>query len=182
MHDVVQVYGGSERDVLLKVSFPSALPSLFAAIRIAVPGAITGALPPATRARIGLAIAERRGDAAAVCSVTLEAGAGPVSMGVERSVDDSFNAVLQVRDHGPGINPVEGKRLFQPFRKSAKDAAREIMADGGGETGIALRCAEVRGDTARLFAGCGIVADSDPDAEVREAAAKMRAVREALEG
>src|SRR5690606_19830613 len=44
MHDVVQVYGGSEQDVLLKVSFPSALPSLFAAIRISVPGAITGAL------------------------------------------------------------------------------------------------------------------------------------------
>ncbi|ALE72101.1 Menaquinone-specific isochorismate synthase [Pseudonocardia sp. Ae168_Ps1] len=57
-----------------------------------------------------------------------------------------------------------------------------VDADGGGETGIALRCAELRGRTARLFAGCGIVADSDPDAEVREAAAKMRAVREALEG
>lgn len=57
-----------------------------------------------------------------------------------------------------------------------------VDADGGGETGIALRCAEVRGATVRLFAGCGIVADSDPDAEVREAAAKMRAIREALEG
>ncbi|MEJ8280620.1 isochorismate synthase [Pseudonocardia spirodelae] len=57
-----------------------------------------------------------------------------------------------------------------------------IDADGAGEMGIALRCAELHGRTARLFAGCGIVADSDPDAEVREAAAKMRAVREALEG
>lgn len=56
-----------------------------------------------------------------------------------------------------------------------------VDARGDGELGIALRCAEVRGRTARLFAGCGIVADSDPDAEVREAAAKMRAVREALE-
>ncbi|RZT88506.1 isochorismate synthase [Pseudonocardia sediminis] len=53
---------------------------------------------------------------------------------------------------------------------------------GGGELGIALRCAELDGATARLFAGCGIVADSDPDVEVREAAAKMRAVREALQG
>lgn len=57
-----------------------------------------------------------------------------------------------------------------------------LDTDGGGELGIALRCAELDGPTARLFAGCGIVADSDPDVEVREAAAKMRAVREALEG
>ena len=34
---------------------------------------------------------------------------------------------------------------------------------------------------ARLFAGCGIVADSDPDNEVREAAAKLLAVREVME-
>ncbi|MEQ3550448.1 isochorismate synthase [Pseudonocardia nematodicida] len=57
-----------------------------------------------------------------------------------------------------------------------------VDAGGGGEMGLALRCAELDGRTARLFAGCGIVADSDPDSEVREAAAKMRAVREALEG
>lgn len=57
-----------------------------------------------------------------------------------------------------------------------------VDADGGGEMGIALRCAELDGRTARLFAGCGIVSDSDPDAELREAAAKMRAVRDALAG
>jgi menaquinone-specific isochorismate synthase len=33
-----------------------------------------------------------------------------------------------------------------------------------------------------LITGCGVVADSDPDLEVREAAAKMVAVRDALEG
>ena len=52
---------------------------------------------------------------------------------------------------------------------------------GDGELGIALRCAQLDGPVARLFAGCGVVADSDPDTEVREAAAKMVAVREALE-
>ena len=57
-----------------------------------------------------------------------------------------------------------------------------VDAEGAGEMGIALRCAELQGRTARLFAGCGIVADSEPDGEVREAAAKMRAVRESLEG
>ncbi len=57
-----------------------------------------------------------------------------------------------------------------------------VDARGDGELGIALRCAQLDGATARLFAGCGIVADSDPDTEVREAAAKLVAVRDALEG
>jgi ABC-type nitrate/sulfonate/bicarbonate transport system permease component len=44
MRDVVTVYGGSGWDVMRRVAYPSALPSIFAAIRISVPGAITGAL------------------------------------------------------------------------------------------------------------------------------------------
>ncbi|MCW2717981.1 isochorismate synthase MenF [Pseudonocardia sp.] len=56
-----------------------------------------------------------------------------------------------------------------------------VDGDGDGELGIALRCAQLDGPVARLFAGCGVVADSDPDTEVREAAAKMVAVRDALE-
>jgi menaquinone-specific isochorismate synthase len=53
---------------------------------------------------------------------------------------------------------------------------------GNGEWGIALRCAELDGPRARLFAGCGIVADSDPAAELAEAQTKFRPVQEALEG
>lgn len=53
-------------------------------------------------------------------------------------------------------------------------------ATGDGEWGIALRSAQVSGSSVRLFAGCGIVADSDPDAELAEAAAKFEPVREAL--
>ena len=44
MRDVVTVYGGSTFEVMRRVAYPSALPSIFAAIRISVPGAITGAL------------------------------------------------------------------------------------------------------------------------------------------
>ncbi|MGQ0631029.1 MAG: isochorismate synthase [Sporichthyaceae bacterium] len=55
-------------------------------------------------------------------------------------------------------------------------------ARGDGEWGIALRCAEVMGPQVRLFAGCGIVAGSDPEAEFAEATAKFLAVREVLEG
>jgi menaquinone-specific isochorismate synthase len=55
-----------------------------------------------------------------------------------------------------------------------------LDADGDGEFGIALRSAEVDGSTVRLFAGCGIVADSDPEAELAEAQAKFLPVRDAL--
>ena len=53
-------------------------------------------------------------------------------------------------------------------------------ATGDGEWGIALRSAEVDGPRVRLFAGCGIVADSDPEAELAEAQAKFVPVRDAL--
>ena len=55
-------------------------------------------------------------------------------------------------------------------------------ADGDGDWGIALRCAELDGQRVRLFAGCGIVAGSDPDAELAESLAKFVTVRDALEG
>jgi menaquinone-specific isochorismate synthase len=53
-------------------------------------------------------------------------------------------------------------------------------ASGDGEWGIALRSAQVSGTLVRLFAGCGIVADSDPEAELAEAQAKFVPVRDAL--
>jgi menaquinone-specific isochorismate synthase len=55
-------------------------------------------------------------------------------------------------------------------------------ARGDGEWGIALRSAELSGDgrTVRLFAGCGIVAGSDPDAELAESQAKLVPIRDAL--
>ena len=54
---------------------------------------------------------------------------------------------------------------------------------GDGEFGLALRCAELTGDSgARLFAGCGIVAGSDPAAELAETQAKFAAFQAALEG
>ena len=55
-----------------------------------------------------------------------------------------------------------------------------VDANGDGEWAIALRCAELSGTTARLFAGCGIVAQSDPRAELEEARLKLRPVRSAL--
>jgi menaquinone-specific isochorismate synthase len=58
-----------------------------------------------------------------------------------------------------------------------------LDARGDGEFGLALRCAELIGDDgARLFAGCGIVAGSDPSAELAETQSKFAAFQAALEG
>lgn len=57
-----------------------------------------------------------------------------------------------------------------------------VDATGDGELGIALRCAELRPGGARLFAGCGIVAGSRPEAELEETRLKLAAMRAALEG
>jgi len=57
-----------------------------------------------------------------------------------------------------------------------------LDAHGDGEWGIALRCAEITGSQARLFAGCGIVAASSPPAELEESEIKLRAMRYALDG
>ena len=45
---------------------------------------------------------------------------------------------------------------------------------------VALRCARLRGSEARAFAGAGIVAGSDPEAESRETEMKLRTILEAL--
>lgn len=57
-----------------------------------------------------------------------------------------------------------------------------IDARGDGEWGIGLRSAQIEDDgrTVRLFAGCGIVADSVPADELAESNAKLIPVRDAL--
>jgi menaquinone-specific isochorismate synthase len=48
-----------------------------------------------------------------------------------------------------------------------------VDALGDGDWAVALRCAELDGTTARLVAGAGVVAGSDPDAEWAETQAKL---------
>jgi len=57
-----------------------------------------------------------------------------------------------------------------------------VDARGNGEWGIALRCGEIDGSRARLFAGNGIVAGSQPAEELAETETKFRPMRTALEG
>lgn len=53
-------------------------------------------------------------------------------------------------------------------------------ADGDGEWAIALRGAQIDGDRVRAFAGCGIVAESDPESEAAETELKFKPIVEAL--
>jgi isochorismate synthase len=57
-----------------------------------------------------------------------------------------------------------------------------LDADGNGEFIVALRSAMISGQRARLSAGCGIVAESDPDQELAESDVKMRPMLTALGG
>jgi len=57
-----------------------------------------------------------------------------------------------------------------------------VDAKGDGTWAVAIRCAELADDrrSARLVAGGGIVADSDPDAELAETQAKFQAMLSAI--
>lgn len=55
-----------------------------------------------------------------------------------------------------------------------------VDARGNGRWAVALRCAQISGSSARLYAGVGVVRDSDPDAELAETQAKLAAMLGAL--
>jgi len=55
-------------------------------------------------------------------------------------------------------------------------------ASGDGEFCVALRCALLRGPVARCYAGCGIVRDSNPAAELAETEVKLQVMLPVLAG
>lgn len=52
-----------------------------------------------------------------------------------------------------------------------------VSANGNGEFGIALRCGKLEGDEITAFAGCGLVAGSEPEQEWQESEAKLGAIK-----
>jgi menaquinone-specific isochorismate synthase len=73
------------------------------------------------------------------------------------------------------------RELEQMDRERYAGPVGWMDAEGNGEWCIALRCAQISGATARLFAGCGIVAGSDPAVELAETQVKFRPMQAALE-
>lgn len=70
---------------------------------------------------------------------------------------------------------------LEPFdRRAYAGPVGWVDAEGDGTWAIALRCALLTGERATLFAGAGIVADSDPQAETDETDRKFRAFLDAL--
>jgi menaquinone-specific isochorismate synthase len=57
-----------------------------------------------------------------------------------------------------------------------------IDAYGNGEYAVALRSGLLQGEKAYLYAGCGIVADSEPESEFKETQMKFRPMLRALGG
>lgn len=101
-------------------------------------------------------------------SLTLAAALHPSAAvcGTPAETADAVIAELEQMDRGRYAGPVGW-----------------MDSTGDGEWGIALRCGAFgRHDPTqlRLFAGCGIVAGSDPEAEVAESDAKLVPMRDAL--
>lgn len=57
-----------------------------------------------------------------------------------------------------------------------------VDGHGNGTWAVTLRCAQLDGAVARLHAGCGLVADSDPATELVESTAKLQVMLHALLG
>ncbi|GIW06428.1 MAG: salicylate biosynthesis isochorismate synthase [Dehalococcoidia bacterium] len=84
-----------------------------------------------------------------------------------------------------GASPPEAAlpalRRYEAFNRGWFAAPVGWLDRDGGEFVVALRSALISGNEARLFAGCGIVAESDPDRELRETELKLMPMRSALE-
>jgi menaquinone-specific isochorismate synthase len=115
----------------------------------------------------GVAVPERAADGASGTSLDLAAALHPSAAVGGTPTDVAVGLIREIEgmDRGRYAGPVGW-----------------MDATGDGEWGIALRSAEIDGSRVRLFAGCGIVAGSDPEAELAEAQAKFVPVRDSLDG
>jgi menaquinone-specific isochorismate synthase len=57
-----------------------------------------------------------------------------------------------------------------------------LDAENNGEFAVAIRSGLIEGNQATLFAGCGIVAESDPQMEYQETLIKLKPMLSALGG
>ncbi|MET0799661.1 MAG: isochorismate synthase [Actinomycetota bacterium] len=104
-----------------------------------------------------------RDPAVTALDVVAELHPTPAVCGTPRRIARATIAELEPFDRGSYAGPV-----------GWMDAA------GDGEWAIALRCARLDGERATLFAGAGIVAGSEPAAEIDETERKFRAFLDSL--
>ena len=102
---------------------------------------------------------------------------------------DIFTLIAQLHPSAAvcGTPALEAKKLIveleQMNRQRYAGPVGWIDANNDGEIAIALRCGQLSNDrnSIRIFAGCGIVAGSDPATEFAESRAKLMPMRTALE-
>ena len=80
---------------------------------------------------------------------------------------------------GAALEFIAGREGFQRGWYAAPVGWCDL--DGNGEMGVALRCALTGPNATHLFAGAGIVTDSDPDDELEETAMKLRALLDVID-
>lgn len=81
----------------------------------------------------------------------------------------------------PQRKALDAIRSLEPVERGFyAGAVGWVEASGDGDWYLALRCAHVQGSTLRLFAGAGIVADSQAAFEVQETDAKFQAMLQAF--
>jgi isochorismate synthase len=135
-----------------------------------------------------------------VCGEQLSTG--PLALMKLRNVQHLFTPIQGRVDRGRSILDLVGRLHPTPAMGGVpREPALEIIrrfegmdrgwyaspvgwmdARGEGEFAVAIRSALLHGAEATLFAGCGLVAGSDPDREYAESCLKLRPVLAALGG
>ncbi|MDQ1538155.1 MAG: menaquinone-specific isochorismate synthase [Actinomycetota bacterium] len=99
-------------------------------------------------------------------------------------IEQRYTRTVHVARHPAAGQAISGHRRRRGATATDSRTVRNSTdADGDGEWGIALRCGAYDGPGSRqmrLFAGCGIVAGSDPASELAESDAKFVPMRDAL--
>jgi menaquinone-specific isochorismate synthase len=112
-------------------------------------------------------------------ATTIEAELKPASVGLL-----DLAAVLHPTPAVGGVPP-SAAALIKEFEAVERGwyagAVGWMDASGNGELALAIRCGLLGLETARLFAGNGIMPDSDPEAELEETEIKLQVLLRALD-
>ena len=90
---------------------------------------------------------------------------------------------VQMGGFAPGFNETNDQTredLTTPGSLRYAGTAGWVDGAGNGAWAVSVRCAEIEGATARVWAGNGIVANSEPRAELAETRVKFQAMLSAL--
>ena len=131
--------------------------------------------------------------------IEIEASSMPFSLALPNLWHLASDVSAKLKDNATSLQLLEAMHPSAAVAGTPRDKALEVIKDleeidrgryagpvgwvsanGDGVWAIALRGAQQTGNTIRAFAGCGIVAESDPASELAETNLKFKAVLENL--